>query len=49
MFIDQVYRDCPNCGVEVLCDEYDCGCIFGSCDNCNTDFELDNNCANVKQ
>jgi hypothetical protein len=44
MISNQVHRGCPNCGSNVLCDEHDCGCIFGKCENCNTDFEFDDNC-----
>jgi len=47
MLKDLVYRDCPNCGEETLCDEHDCGCIFGKCLNCNTDFEFDDDCQNT--
>ena len=46
MISDTVYRNCPNCGIEVLCDEHDCGCIFGKCNECNTDFEFDEHCQN---
>ena len=40
---------CPNCDCMVIADEHDCGCIFGKCEVCNTDFELDDNCERRKQ
>lgn len=43
---DYVYKLCPNCKAEVLCDEHDCGCVFGKCSECATDFEFDKDCAN---
>jgi len=45
MIIDYVNTKCPACDVFTLADKHNCGCIFGHCDNCNTDFELvDKNC-----
>jgi len=49
MIIGEVYRNCPNCGAEVLCDEHECGYIFGKCMECNTDFEFDDDCENTKE
>ena len=49
MILDQCYRDCPNCETECLCDEYECGCIIGKCNNCNTDFEFTNDCLDNKK
>lgn len=46
MIVNLIYMPCPNCGVEVTADEHDCGCVFGCCEECATDFELDDNCAN---
>jgi len=49
MFIGIIETHCPNCSMLVSADEHDCGCIFGSCEFCNTDFEIDNNCLNKER
>jgi len=44
MIKDLVYRICPNCKLELLCDELFCGCIIGKCFECSTDFNITENC-----
>jgi len=46
MIIGYTEIKCPQCGEIVLCDEMDCSCVFGKCENCGLDVEIEKNCKN---
>ena len=47
--INYIYTTCPNCKKRPIADLRDCGCVFGKCEYCGTDFEICDNCGNLKE
>ncbi len=38
--IDIIRVKCPSCKKKTIADQMSCGCIFGHCEHCGTDFSL---------